>query len=73
MIHTHFKLDYIDNIPATMTITATIGEWKLIQESLSQWPGTSVLASHIDDMIEVARKEYTESYERTGYDDKKAV
>ena len=57
-----FKLDNPDEMEATLTVTLTVGEWGLVNETLRQ-RGTSLFGTYlsnlISDLINKAQSEIT--------------
>lgn len=57
---THFELASVENVAATLTITATVAEWRLLMEGAElykagseewyRWAATSVLGSFISEI-----------------------
>lgn len=53
-----FRLDDVDKVTATLTITMTVGEWRDVRGSLtSQHPQWKV-GNLIDDMVRAAERQF---------------
>ncbi|PFH29080.1 hypothetical protein [Burkholderia sp. JKS000303] len=60
---TEFKIQRPDDVPMTLTMTMTLGEWKRLEEQLSTSYPSWKLSTNIGEMVRLATTTFGETKE----------